>query len=204
MRKLALTGGPSAGKTTLSQALLKQYSSRVAIVPEAASIVFGGGWPRRKTVDGVQHQQKAIYFLQRELEELIKNESDERLLVCDRGSLDGMAYWPGPGPGEDFLKAVDSTLDKECSRYDFVIHLDTAPQSYYDISNPLRSETFEEAWSLNERIKNAWAKHPQRFVISNDANADFMEKMRRALVVVREVIAGRSYQEIARTLAQIK
>lgn len=200
MRKLALTGGPSAGKTTLGQALLKQYSTQVAVVPEAASIVFSGGWPRRKTVDGIQHQQKAIYFLQRELEELIADESDDRLLVCDRGSVDGLAYWPGPGPGEDFLKAVETTLEIEYSRYDWVIHLDTAPESYYDITNPLRQETFEEAWALNEKIKRAWATHPHRFVINNAPGEGFIDKMHRALFVVRELLAGSSYEKIQAAL----
>lgn len=204
MRKIALTGGPSAGKTTLGQALLKQYATQVAVVPEAASIVFSGGWPRRKTIDGIRHQQKAIYFLQRELEELIGNESDDRLLVCDRGSLDGLAYWPGPEPGEDFLSAVSTTLEREYARYDWVIHLDTAPASYYDVTNPLRQETFEEAWALNEKIKNAWSKHPQRFVITNDAGAHFIDKMHRALLVLREVMAGRKYSEIQATLASMK
>lgn len=200
MRKLALTGGPSAGKTTLGQALLKQYASDVAIVPEAASIVFSGGWPRRKTIDGIQHQQKAIYFLQRELEALISHESDDRLLVCDRGSIDGLAYWPGPGSGDEFLAEVGSTLEKEYARYDWVIHLDTAPESYYDVTNPLRQETFEEAWALNEKIKNAWSKHPRRFVIANSPNQGFIEKMYRALFVVRELLAGSSFEKIQAAL----
>lgn len=200
MRKLALTGGPSAGKTTLGQALLKQYSAEVAIVPEAASIVFSGGWPRRRTVNGIQHQQKAIYFLQRELEALISHESDDRLLVCDRGSIDGLAYWPGPGPGEDFLAAVDTSLDREYARYDWVIHLDTAPESYYDVTNPLRQETFEEAWALNEKIKTAWSQHPRRFVIGNSPGQSFIDKMHRALLVVRELLAGTPYEKIQAAL----
>lgn len=202
MRKLALTGGPSAGKTTLGHALLKEYATQVAVVPEAASIVFSGGWPRRKTVNGIQHQQKAIYFLQRELEALIGHESKDRLLVCDRGSMDSLAYWPGPGT--DFLQAVDTTLEKEYARYDWVIHLDTAPESYYDVTNPLRQETFEEAWVLNEKIKKAWSNHPRRFVIGNDSSAGFIEKMGRALLVVRGLLRGDSYEAIQASLAATK
>jgi len=208
MRTLVLTGGPSAGKTTLGQALLKQYASQIAIVPEAASIVFGGGWPRRKTIPGVHHQQKAIYFLQRELEALIRHESDDRLMVCDRGSLDGIAYWPGPGEtpslAEEFLRAVNSTYAKELSRYDWVVHLDTAPASFYDVSNPLRSETFEEAWALNEKIKEAWSGHPRRFVITNDVGPRFIDKLERAILVVHQVMAGASFEEIQAALAKIK
>ncbi len=194
--KLVLTGGPSGGKTTLAQAIQKEFASAVVVVPEAASIIFGGGWPRRKNNIGVQHQQKAIYYVQREVEELLFEEKGDRLLVCDRGSLDGMAYWPGPGPGIDFLSAVGTTLEREIVRYDWIIHLDTAPASYYDLTNPLRNETFEEARKLNEKVKEAWSQHPQRFVIDNRESDHFFEKLQRALLVVERIIEGKSYAEI--------
>jgi predicted ATPase len=194
--KLVLTGGPSGGKTTLTQAIQKEFTSSVAVVPEAASIVYGGGWPRRKTLAGVQHQQKAIYFVQRELESLLSEENENRLIICDRGSLDGCAYWPGPGPSRDFLTAVSSSLEKEVARYDWVIHLDTAPSNYFDLTNPLRNETFEEAWKLNEKIKEAWSTHPQRVVIVNQDGDHFLEKLQRALFVVEKIIEGKSLAEI--------
>jgi predicted ATPase len=196
--KLVLTGGPSGGKTTLAQTLQKEFASAVAIVPEAASIVFGGGWPRRRTPTGVEHQQKAIFFVQRELESLIHLENASRLLVCDRGSLDGVAYWPSelPSGGSEFLNSVSTTLETELSRYDWVIHLDTAPMSFYDLTNPLRSENFDEAWKLNEKVKEAWSQHPQRFVIDNREGGHFIDKMQRALLVVERIIQGHSYQDI--------
>jgi nicotinamide riboside kinase len=196
MMKIVLTGGPSGGKTTLAQTLQKELTSHVTVIPEAASIVFGGGWPRRKSLIGVQHQQKAIYFLQRELESLLWHENQDRLLICDRGSLDGVAYWPGPGSGTDFFQAVGTTLEREIRRYDWVIHLDTAPASFYDVSNPLRNENFEEAWRLNESIKEAWNSHPQRFVIENREGAQFLEKLQRALFVVERIIEGKTFAEI--------
>lgn len=199
--KIALTGGPSGGKTTLAQAIQKEFASSVLIVPEAASIIFAGGWPRRKTVVGVQHQQKAIYFIQKELESLLWHENRDRLLVCDRGSLDGLAYWPGPGPETDFLHAVGTDIETEIARYQWVIHLDTAPASYYDLSNPLRNESFEEAWRLNEKIKKVWGRHPKRFVIDNHESGHFIEKLKRALLVIEKIIEGRTYDEILSALA---
>jgi predicted ATPase len=198
--KIVLTGGPSGGKTTLASAIQKEFVSHVITVPEAASIIFGGGWPRRKTTTGVQYQQKAIFLVQRELESLIVGENPDRLIVCDRGSLDGVAYWPGPGPSSDFLNAVGSSFEEEVQRYDWIIHLDTAPASYYDLTNPLRNESFEEAWKVNERIKQAWALHPQRFIIDNNEGGQFLEKLQRALFVVEKIIEGRSYTEIQSSL----
>ena len=194
--KIVLTGGPSGGKTTLANAIQKEFASHVMVVPEAASIVFGGGWPRRKTITGVQQQQKAIFLLQRELESLIVSENPDRLIVCDRGSLDGVAYWPGPGPSTDFLVSVASSFEDEVARYDWIIHLDTAPASYYDLTNPLRNESFEEAWKLNERVLSAWSSHPQRFIIGNNESGHFFEKLQRAMTVIEKIIEGSSYQEI--------
>ena len=198
--KIVLTGGPSGGKTTLINAIQKEFASHVITVPESASIIFSGGWPRRKNVTGVQYQQKAIFLLQRELESMIVGENPDRLIVCDRGSLDGVAYWPGPGPATDFLTAVGSSFEEEVMRYDWIIHLDTAPASYYDLTNPLRNESFEEAWKLNERVKQAWAFHPQRFVIDNHEAGHFFDKLQRALFVVEKIIEGVSYNEIQSSL----
>ncbi|MES2856765.1 MAG: ATP-binding protein [Bdellovibrionota bacterium] len=196
MTKVVLTGGPSGGKTTLAQLLQKEFSSRLFVCPEAASIVYGGGWPRRKNQVGVQFQQRAIYYLQRELEGLIASENQERVIICDRGSLDGIAYWPGPGPGTDFLDTVFSSVETEVARYDWVIHLDTAPLSYYDQTNPLRNESFEEAWKLNESIKLAWSAHPRQFIITNSESEHFLDKMQKALFVVERIIEGDDYEDI--------
>ena len=194
--KLVLTGGPSGGKTTLAQAIQKEFTSQVIVIPEAASIVYGGGWPRRKTQVGVQHQQRAIFYVQRELESLLLAENPGRLLICDRGSLDGTAYWPGPGPAADFLASVGTSVEQEVERYDWVMHLDTAAASNYDLTNPLRNENFEEAWKLNEAVQEAWSTHPQRFVINNHESGHFIEKLQRALLVVERIIEGRSFNEI--------
>lgn len=198
--KLALTGGPSGGKTTLANTLAREFSHQVVIVPEAASLIFAGGFPRKSGTHHVEARQRAIYFVQRELEHVLVKDNPNRLLVCDRGSLDGAAYWPHDEP--DFLSSVSSDLETEVSRYDWVIHLDTAPKSYYDTTNPLRVEGFEEAWALNEKVKEAWATHPQRLVINNKGH--FLDKLHRALFAVQEIIAGVPYATIQNRITQMQ
>ncbi|MGZ3692077.1 MAG: AAA family ATPase, partial [Pseudobdellovibrio sp.] len=63
--KVAITGGPSGGKTTLIDSLKKEYAGRLKVVPEAASILYKGGFPRVKSYDGFYHAQKAIYATQK-------------------------------------------------------------------------------------------------------------------------------------------
>jgi predicted ATPase len=198
--KLVLTGGPSGGKTTLAQALQREFSQKVVVVPEAASIVFAGGFPRKPGIKNIEHRQKAIYFVQRELEGLTQDETPSALLVCDRGSLDGSAYWPHDET--TFLDAVESTLERELARYEWVLHLDTAPPAFYDLTNPLRTEGYDEAWRLNEKVKTAWSGHPQRIIITNDGH--FIDKLHRALFVVDQILTGQSFAGITDHLARLQ
>lgn len=195
--KIAITGGPSGGKTTLIETLKKEFGSKISIVPEAASILYSGGFPRKKTEISKKHTQRAIYFTQKELELIIQNESPEALIVCDRGSLDSIAYWPSLE--DDFLTNISSSKDIELSRYDWVIHLDTADFDDYDTSNPIRTETYEEAITLNEKIKMAWNGHKQRIIITS--NDDFLIKMTKSIQVIKYIRNGKSYEEVSKIIA---
>lgn len=194
--KVAITGGPSGGKTTLIEALKKELGSKCAVVPEAASILYRGGFPRYKEPQAVIRAQRAIYHTQKELEAMICEVSQRTLIVCDRGSLDAVAYWPaGTKP---FYEALDTTPEAEISRYDWVIHLDTASLDFYDTSNPIRTETFQEAWELNDKIKSAWAQHPRRIVIAH--STDFLSKMTTSLSVIQAILAHKSADDIKKEL----
>lgn len=191
-RKIAITGGPSGGKTTLIESLQKDLGHYISIVPESASILYRGGFPRKKTNLRQKHAQKAIYYIQRELELLTEEESINNMIICDRGSLDALAYWPEDGTS--FLDSIPTTLAAENARYDFVLHLDTAPVDYYDSGNPIRTETFDEALNLNIRTKKAWENHPQRIIIPNQT--DFLSKMMLCLQIIQAIKTYKPYHEI--------
>lgn len=194
--KVAITGGPSGGKTTLIEALKKELGSKCAIVPEAASILYKGGFPRFKDPQARIHTQKAIYYTLHELEDLITYMHANNLIVCDRGSLDSLAYWPLNSG--DFFDLMNVSREEELARYDWVIHLDTASADFYDTSNPIRTETFQEALELNERIKTAWEGHPRRLIITH--SNDFMAKMTTSLSVIRAILAHKSVDEIKKEI----
>lgn len=181
--KIAITGGPSGGKTTLIEALKKEFAGRLKVVPEAASILYKGGFPRVKSYDGLIHAQRAIYAVQREIEDLRCKLYPEALIVCDRGSLDALAYWPDTP--EHFYRTMNTTAEAEVARYDWVIHLDTATEPDYDSSNEIRTETFHEALALNEKIKQSWAVHPNRVIITSEQ--DFFSKMSKATKVIEQI-----------------
>lgn len=195
--KIVVTGGPSGGKTTLIEGLKKELGQQVAVVPEAATILYRGGFPRRRTPMAAMTAQKAIFYTQRELEALIDHDAPKAsALVCDRGSLDAIAYWPKSEAS--FFATVATSRPKEVARYDWVLHLDTATKDFYETTNPLRTESFDEAWALNERVKRAWRAHPRRFIITQ--NEDFLSKMTLSLAVIRAILEGRPAESIRKEL----
>jgi nicotinamide riboside kinase len=198
--KVTVTGGPSGGKTTLIEALQKEMGKTVSVVPETASILYRGGFPRIKSRNGLIHAQKAIYYTQKELEDLIYIEHQPKLLVCDRGSMDALAYWPETP--QSFFKVINSTLEKEYSRYDWVLHLDTAGAEHYDSTNPIRTESYSEAHSLNRRVLDAWGQHPQRIRINEEK--DFLSKMAAAPGVIQAILNGDSLQTIQKKFGTIR
>lgn len=181
--KIVLTGGPCAGKTTISEIIVKKYAARLTLVPEAASLLFNGGFPRRSDAPGSRCQQRAIYHVQKELEQITALDNPGTALICDRGSLDGIAYWPNGT--DEFLQAIGSTMSKEVERYDWVLHLDTTGIKEYRRS-PARVEDFRHASEINERVKNAWSAHPRRIVIPH--NDDFSVKIQTVLAHIEKIL----------------
>lgn len=179
-RRLVLTGGPGAGKTAILEIIRRALCHHVEVLPEAAGILFRGGFPRSPAPALRRAAQRAIFHVQHELEATATTAC--ALVVCDRGSIDGVAYWPGP---DDLWAGLGTTLAAELSRYDTVIHLRTPPLAEgYNHENPLRLETAAEAAAIDAKIAQAWAQHPRRFEIA--PTPDFLDKARRALAIVRE------------------
>lgn len=178
-RRIVLTGGPGAGKTAILELVRHTCCRHVQVLPEAAGILFGGGFPRDRAVASRRAAQRAIFFTQRELEACVVAGI---VTLCDRGTIDGAAYWPGP---DDMWTSVGSSRTEQLLRYDAVIHLRTpSPEHGYDHTNPLRTETAAEAAAIDARIFAAWDGHPRRHVV--EASPDFLAKARRALQLLRD------------------
>jgi predicted ATPase len=183
MKRIVVTGGPGAGKTALLEVLRKSTCEHVGFVQEAASILYGGGFPRSRAPHILEAAQRAIFHVQRELEGIV--DPVVKVAICDRGTLDGLAYWPGEE--EAFYKTIGIRREEELARYDAVIHLRTPPDGHgYGHQNPVRIETSLEAAAIDERIVYAWRGHPCRYFV--DSSTQFMVKTRRATRIVRGLL----------------
>jgi predicted ATPase len=179
-KTIVLTGGPGAGKTAVLELVRQQFCPHVQILPEAAGIVFGGGFPRTGSLEWRRGAQRAIFFVQRELESTGEAEN-AAIVLCDRGTVDGAAYWPGP---ESFWDSVGTTLERELGRYDAVIHLRTPPiDGGYNHTNPLRLESAMAAAEIDAQLLKIWDGHPRRFVVP--PSPDFLEKAVRTVEILK-------------------
>lgn len=180
-RLVAVTGGPGAGKTAVLQMARRAFCRHVALLPEAASVIFGGGFPREHNLSGRRAAQRAIFYVQRETETLADGEPEVAVALCDRGTVDGAAYWPGEP--RTLFESVGTNLEAEIARYALVIHLETPTKELgYNHVNPLRIETAAQARAIDERIKTMWESHPNRHVIPS--GPDFMMKAERAIELI--------------------
>ena len=182
-RRVVLTGGPGAGKTTTLGILRRYLCQHVAILPESASILFSGGFPRFADDGSKRAAQRAIFSVQHQLEVIPPLRDDRAVVLCDRGTVDGLAYWPGDP--SDFWSSLGTTHEAELARYDVVIHLRTPRDGLYQRS-AVRTETIEEARAVDARIEEAWSKHPRRHLI--EAERDFLSKALHVLDIVRDVV----------------
>lgn len=163
----------------------QHFCRHVVVLPEAASIVFRGGFPRRPTPAAREAAQRAIYRVQVELERMVLEEGDAAVILCDRGTVDGLAYWSRPETS--FWSDVGTTHARELARYDTVLHLRTpAAHRGYNQSNPMRTESAAEAAAIDARLLDVWADHPDRLVINT--SDDFVVKLDQTLAAIRRAV----------------
>lgn len=184
--RVVVTGGPGGGKTTALDLFRRELCEQIAVVPEAATLLFSGGVIRCENEQSIKMVQKTIFILQKNLEDIHKIQYPDRLLVCDRGSLDGLAYWPNSE--SDFFKQVGSTFKKEIERYDAVIFFESAAASGQDISsnNPTRQESLEQAAKLDQKLQKIWSRHPHFYFVGSSES--FVRKIMFGIMTLENVI----------------
>jgi predicted ATPase len=163
MKRIVLTGGPGSGKTVVSNAIAQALPARFVVVPEAATQVYSKARTRWDLVDAIGRRelQRQIYFLQRRQEDLFAARHPNRILLLDRGTIDGAAYWPD-GP-EAYWADLGTSLAAELARYDHVVWMQTAAAiGIYDgsDSNACRFEDAAAAVASGEVLARLWSGHP--------------------------------------------
>jgi predicted ATPase len=185
-KRIVLTGGPGGGKTTALDLIRREFAGQIALVPESATMIFSGGIERSSNDSVLRAQQSAIFNLQKHLEDIQRATYPECLILCDRGSLDGLAYWPGTN--DDFFKTMNTTLEEEFARYDAVIFFETAAKSGESIksNNPIRNESENKAIELDDKLQKVWSRHPNFNLVGSSES--FIRKVMFGIMTIENVI----------------
>ncbi len=184
--RVVLTGGPGGGKTTAADLYRREIGDDVVIVPEAATLLYLGGFPRAGENGVRRATQRAIYHVQLNLEDAQSAHYRSRVLLCDRGTVDGAVYWPGEP--EEFFKHLGTSLKKELSRYDAVIFFETAAVGGISIEggNPMRIESIEQALRIDQKLKSLWSQHPRFVFVPHEKS--FIKKVNSGLGELAKIV----------------
>lgn len=185
-----MTGGPGGGKTTAADLLHRELPDEVVVVPEAATILFEGGFPRVPDPSAQRAAQRAIFQVQTNLEDVKRSLYPDQALLCDRGTVDGAAYWPDEcGGAEGFFAELGTSLEQQLARYDVVVFFETAAAGGRSIhvGNPHRIESVAEAVAIDRRLHAVWSQHQHFHFVPNQGS--FLAKINEALEVLLAAVA---------------
>lgn len=191
MLRVVLTGGSGSGKTAIQRVIKQNFGDQIVMVAELASEVLRDfncavGEMHPATIRRVQHE---IYVRQKSREKEARELAsvDAKVLLLDRGTIDGAAYWP-EGP-KAFWTAMETSHAAELARYDAVVWLETAAAvGLYpgETSNQVRKEDADDALSRGDRILALWQPHPNLTIVR--ALPDFDVKVQTVVTLMRKLV----------------
>jgi hypothetical protein len=190
--RIVLTGGPGGGKTTAADLYRREIGDQVVVVPEAATLLYMGGFPRLGENGVRKATQRAIYHVQKNLEDAQSAHYQSRILLCDRGTVDGAVYWPDNPMG--FFEHLNTTIEQELARYDAVLFFETAAVGGISIEggNPIRVESIAEALKLDKKLKDLWSQHPRFVFIPH--HPSFIHKVNAGLSELAKMVEKHTKQ----------
>jgi len=187
VRRIAVSGGPGAGKTTLWRMLAELYKGRVVAVPEVATLMFAHVFPQVRTPAERCAVQRAIFTVQHSLELFYERRlQGGQVLLCDRGTPDGAGYWPA-GP-DAFFAEMHSVWPLELARYESVLFMESAAIGGLSIDggNETRSEDCATAAQVDARLRAVWQPHPRFVHVAHEP--DFAVKLERARHLAEQLL----------------
>ena len=209
MKRIVLTGGPCAGKTTALVKIIEHFSSlgyKVFIIPEVPTLFSQAGMDYLTDNSAFFYEgEKATLEMQIALEDkftrIAETIGEPTIIVCDRGTMDISAYMK-PEMWDEITAGIGTCSEKLRARYDAVLHLvsaaDGAEQFYTTANNAERTEGLELAREVDKKVIQAWSEHPYLRVINNHENFDtkinrVIQEISNILEIPQQIVEERKY-----------
>ncbi len=203
--KIALTGGPCAGKSTMYHRIqkeLKENNYKVLLVDETArQLILKGIIPNNDDYEALKRFQNIVYYYQKTQERcaydaLYYNQDEEIcIILCDRGLLDNKAYL---NDYKDFDEIVRKNNDKEIEvldSYDLILYLTSLAISKPNLygKDKERYESKEYAAILDSKTKKAWIGHHNLKTIDTEDEID--TEFRNIMNIIYDLLHKNEYKE---------
>lgn len=182
-KKIAVTGGPCAGKTTAMQRIVEEFTEKgykVFVVGETATELINGGIKAfGENPCNIVDFQRYVLEMQLAKEKLYERVANgykqDTIILCDRGIMDNRAYI-NDEIFKQLLKEKNLNEMDIMASYDLVLHLvtaaDGAKEHYTTANNSARTETPEEAVEIDRKTLNSWVGHKKIAILGNEVSFD--------------------------------
>ena len=196
IKRIVLTGGPCAGKTSAIK-LIKDYFEKeniiVLFIDECdTKIINNGITPYGENKIDMYDFQKHVFKMQLEEEEKIENYIKENkdkdiIVLYDRCLIDNRSY-VSEKQYNKLLKEFNIDIKEYINKFDLFIHLVTAAvdTEYYTLeNNNARVESKEDAILLDEKIMKCYKNIPNHKIADNRSNFD--DKIKYIIKLIEEI-----------------
>ena len=174
MKKILITGGACAGKTT-SLKIIKEYleekNYKVHIVEEVPTMLIEKGITS-KNIGRMEFQELVIKTQienEKNYNEKYQNE-DKTIIIFDGSPIDSLKFIKRDELDE-FLIKYNKKYDDFINNYDGIIFLQTIakkyPELYSNETNKARLLDIDEAIKRNDKILKEYKKYDKTYVINN-------------------------------------
>lgn len=168
---------------------MQQNKPEYVLVWETALALHNTGLQIGRNIS-VENFERLIILIQyqKELhaEKLASKNKQEKIIVCDRGILDNLAY----SGNELFFKILDEygmDIDNIVHSYDKVIYLKSMAQTDPEILKKSRNpQKLERAVTLSDLILKGWGKY-QEDIIQIEATEKLKDKLKQTRNHIKDV-----------------
>jgi 3-dehydroquinate synthetase/MoaA/NifB/PqqE/SkfB family radical SAM enzyme/nucleoside-diphosphate-sugar epimerase/radical SAM superfamily enzyme YgiQ (UPF0313 family)/predicted NBD/HSP70 family sugar kinase/adenine/guanine phosphoribosyltransferase-like PRPP-binding protein len=166
-KRIVLTGGVYGGKTTFLRRIAAETKDEIVCLPEVVpSLIEGGIKVNPDSYIEQVYVQRLIYILKYLFEVQTSLMYPEKTILCERGTLDGIAWWPGRTiEFENEFGGVESELE----RYRHVIFVESvASTDHAKDQLKKRYENVKQARAIDQTLNKVWRHHDSFYMVYHE------------------------------------